>query len=252
MPMPIGRPSPSAAERPRGRPPRSSAPCRSRPRGRAGSGRDPGRSCPGSRSTSSSAGCRSTCSPTRPIGPILRLTSWTMSLTATTWSSYAAGGERNWKRSWPLCAATSAAALVGKLGEVDVVDHHLGVVLLAPRLHVLVVEPAVVRRHEVAPLHDPERPGQLLAAVLRHGRDRALDAGRRRRRVRPPRARPCASRSRRVSSSISGVTWTRSLSSLTAYLLSCGSRADLPTFDQVRQRNAPPVNPAMKRSRNML
>jgi hypothetical protein len=36
--------------------------------------------------------------------------------------------------------------------EIDVVDDHLGVVLLSPFLGVSVVEPFVVSRHEVAPL----------------------------------------------------------------------------------------------------
>ena len=36
-----------------------------------------------------------------------------MSAWLTTWSSYCAGGARNQNRSWPLCAATSAAARAG-------------------------------------------------------------------------------------------------------------------------------------------
>ena len=41
-------------------------------------------------------------------------------------------------------------------GDPDVVDGHLGVVLLAPLDDVLLVEPLVVGRHEVDPLEDPE------------------------------------------------------------------------------------------------
>src|SRR5262245_28662638 len=43
--------------------------------------------------------------------------------------------------------------------EVDVVDDDLGIVLLAPVLRVLGVEPFVVTRDEVAPLQDLERLG---------------------------------------------------------------------------------------------
>src|SRR5215207_10648390 len=56
------------------------------------------------------------------------------------------------------------------------VDEDLGVVGPPPGLDVVVVEPAVVRRHEVTPLHDPQLPGQLPAAVLRNGGDGLLDA----------------------------------------------------------------------------
>ena len=49
---------------------------------------------------------------------------------------------------------------------VDVVDVDLHVVLLAPRLDVGVVEPRVVRRHEVRPLEDLQVPLELLVLVL--------------------------------------------------------------------------------------
>ena len=58
----------------------------------------------------------------------------------------------NQNRSWPLCAATSAAAALYEQGVVDVVDLDLDVVLLAPLLDVRVVEPLVVGGHEVRPL----------------------------------------------------------------------------------------------------
>src|SRR5262249_28539214 len=62
-----------------------------------------------------------------------------------------------------------------KLGVVDVIDCHLDVVALSPRRRPLVVEPAVVSRHDVAPLDDREaaleragrvleRPGEGVAA----------------------------------------------------------------------------------------
>jgi len=52
--------------------------------------------------------------------------------------------------------------------DADVVDDHLGIVLLAPLLDVLAVEPLVVVGDEVVPLEDPQR---LLGreSLLRHG-----------------------------------------------------------------------------------
>src|SRR5207248_4340247 len=42
-------------------------------------------------------------------------------------------------------------------GNADVIDDDVGIVLLAPFLDVLVVEPLVVTRHEVVPLQDLQR-----------------------------------------------------------------------------------------------
>ena len=61
-----------------------------------------------------------------------------------------------------------------QLGEVDVVDLHVGVVLGAPVLRVRVVEPHVVGGNEVAPLDDLERVLVLLVDVLRHSGCRHL------------------------------------------------------------------------------
>ncbi len=46
------------------------------------------------------------------IRPTFLLTSWTRSVTGTVCFWNAAGGEMNQKRSWPLCAATSAAPVL--------------------------------------------------------------------------------------------------------------------------------------------
>ena len=61
-----------------------------------------------------------------------------------------------------------------ELSEVDVVDLHVRVVLVAPVLRVGLVEPDVVRRHEVTPLDDLERVLVLPVDVLRDRRGRNL------------------------------------------------------------------------------
>ena len=61
-----------------------------------------------------------------------------------------------------------------KFGQVDVIDPNLGVVRLAPTLDVHVVEPLVVRRHEVTPLDDAERSGELPVSESRHPSDGRL------------------------------------------------------------------------------
>src|SRR4029453_9626270 len=132
------------------------------------------------------------------IGPSLSVTSVTMSLRPMTLSSYDDGGERCWKRSCPLRAATSEAARAGrsvglmvervgppaggafrgggrgKVGQVDVVDDDVGVVVLPPDLRVHVVEPRVVGGDEVTPLDDLEGVLRLLVRVLQRAGDRRL------------------------------------------------------------------------------
>jgi hypothetical protein len=49
---------------------------------------------------------------TRAIGPSFLETSWTRSFTGIACFWNVDGGEMNQKRSWPLCAATSAAPVL--------------------------------------------------------------------------------------------------------------------------------------------
>ena len=68
------------------------------------------------------------------IGPSFFDTSWTRSVTGMVCFWNADGGEMNQKRSFPLWAATSVAALPTS-SVVDVVDLDLDVVRLAPPSH---------------------------------------------------------------------------------------------------------------------
>jgi hypothetical protein len=61
-----------------------------------------------------------------------------------------------------------------KVGEVDVVDDHVRVVVLAPDLRVHVVEPRVVGRDEMTPLDDLQRVLRRLVRVLRRAGDGRL------------------------------------------------------------------------------
>jgi hypothetical protein len=60
------------------------------------------------------------------------------------------------------------------LVDEDVVDDHLNVVLLAPPLRVLVVEPPVVGGDEMAHLGDPQRPLALAGVAFGLGRPARL------------------------------------------------------------------------------
>ncbi|MNN35075.1 hypothetical protein D3C81_1489130 [compost metagenome] len=61
----------------------------------------------------------------------------------------------------------------GQRGDADVVDHHLGIVLLAPLFHVGVVEPLVVARHEMVPLQDLQRALRRVGIARDHERPEA-------------------------------------------------------------------------------
>src|SRR5262245_10416855 len=65
-----------------------------------------------------------------------------------------------------------------ELGVHDVIDDHLGVVLLAPLLDEHLVEPLVVGRDKVLPLHDPEGLLALGAGLLRRVNERARESSR--------------------------------------------------------------------------
>ena len=92
---------------------------------------------------------------------------------STTWSSYTEGGDEEHHQVVALLRRDFRRRARRNQGEVDVVDDHFGVVLLAPFLGVLVVEPLVVGGDEVAPLQDLQRLGR---ARGRHVKERA-DAG---------------------------------------------------------------------------
>src|SRR5690349_21647515 len=65
-----------------------------------------------------------------------------------------------------------------QLGIDDVIDDHLGVVLLTPLLDEHVVEPLVVGRNEVFPLHDLERLLARRARLLRRVDERTCEGRR--------------------------------------------------------------------------
>src|SRR5262245_60979380 len=73
----------------------------------------------------------------------------------------------------PLCRDLGRRARFDER-KIDVVDHHLRAVLLAPLLRVLAVEPLVVAGDEVAPLENLERLGRARGA---HMEERAGGGG---------------------------------------------------------------------------
>src|SRR5207248_9601524 len=150
----------------------------------------------------------------------------------------------------PLAGGGLGGHAAREVGLVNVVDGHVGVVRLAPALRVLVVEPLVVRRDEVAPLQDPQRALELLAPELRgagHGALRAeaaVDeddcAGGCAAEDFPPRDLVLRSRDVDPGSVVTHVP----TSSIVA--------TDAKVPDLPPQRNAPPVKPAMNRLRKTL
>ena len=124
--------------------------------------------------------------------------------------------------------------------EVDVVDGHLDVVLLAPLLDVRVVEPLVVVGDEVRPLQDLQLPRELLPRIAQRPVDAERLVGQRAEHARGERGG-------------AGLLQQVAAREPRARMLDpfCVGHRDLLSRLTVH-RNAPPVKPLMKRSRNAL